>query len=63
MASVGFVSHAAITVILWRDSSRKQLSFCTNDIFWMYRVLCFRLPGLDVDHLRSVIRFPAICLG
>ena len=61
MASVGFVSPFAIAVILWRVSSRKQVSVCTNYIFWMYRVLCFRFPGLDVDHLGSVICFPNIC--
>ena len=61
MASVGVVSHVVITVILWRVSSRKQVSVCTNDIFWMYRVLCFRFPGLDGHHLGSVIRYPNIC--
>ena len=40
----------------------KQVSVCTDDFFWMYRVLCFRFPGLDEDPLGSVIRFLYISL-
>ena len=63
IASVGFVSRAAITVILWRVSSQKQVSVCTNNIFWMYRVLCFRFPGLDVDHLDSLFALKHLFFG